>query len=96
MGNRNTSLRKDYAEAINQLGGVEVSKLAETYKELHDRGGKKGGLVDRNLFSEHFNVSPILSERLFDAFDRKKVTTFTLCSVLCDSDIVSVEWSGGF
>jgi len=84
MGNRNTSLRKDYAEAINQLGGVEVSKLAETYKELHDRGGKKGGLVDRNLFSEHFNVSPILSERLFDAFDRKKVTTFTcvVCYVI--------------
>ena len=94
MGNRNTSLRKDYTEAIDQLGGLEVSKLAETYKELHDRGGKKGGLVDRNLFSEYFNVSPILSERLFDAFDRKKVThVYCMCG---SSDIVLAEWPGGF
>ena len=94
MGNSNKSFRKHYAEAISQLGTLEVGKLSKTYKELHDRGGKKGGLVDRNLFSEYFNISsPILSERLFDAFDRKKVS---IKSNVCYSDAVRAEWPGGF
>lgn len=73
MGNNNVAVRKSYEEAIAQLSGVQLSKITQAYKELHSRGGKKGGLVDRSLFTSFFDVSPILSERLFDAFDLKKV-----------------------
>ena len=73
MGNNNVSVRRSYEEAITQLSTVQLSKITEAYKELHSRGGKRGGLVDRSLFTSYFDVSPVLSERLFEAFDRKKV-----------------------
>ena len=73
MGNTNASIRKSYEEAITQLSSVQLNKITEAYKELHSRGGRKGGLVDRSLFTSYFDVSPVLSERLFEAFDRKKV-----------------------
>lgn len=73
MGNNNVSVRRSYEEAISQLSSVQLSKITEAYKELHSRGGKRGGLVDRSLFTSYFDVSSVLSERLFEAFDRKKV-----------------------
>ena len=73
MGNNNVSVRRSYEEAITQLSSVQLSKITEAYKELHSRGGKKGGLVDRSLFTSYFDVLPVLSERLFEAFDRKRV-----------------------
>lgn len=75
MGNSNASVRKNYEEAIMQLSNVQLNKITKAYEELHSRGGKKGGLVDRSLFTSYFDVSPVLSERLFEAFDRKKVGT---------------------
>ena len=74
MGNSNASVRQSYQEAIGQLSNVQLSKITQAYKELHSRGGKKGGLVDHSLFTSFFDVSPMLSERLFEAFDRKKVS----------------------
>ena len=76
MGNTNASVRQSYQEAIGQLSNVQLSKITQAYKELHSRGGKKGGLVDRSLFTSFFDVSPVLSERLFEAFDRKKVSDY--------------------
>ena len=73
MGNSNVSVRKSYEEAITQLSSVQLDKITRAYRELHSRGGKKGGLVDRSLFTSYFDVSPVLSQRLFEAFDRKKV-----------------------
>ena len=74
MGNSNASVRQSYQEAIGQLSNVQLSKITQAYKKLHSRGGRKGGLVDRSLFTSYFDVSPVLSERLFEAFDRKKVS----------------------
>jgi len=78
MGNNNPSLKRNYQEAITQLSSVQLSKITEAYKELHSRGGKKGGLVDRSLFTSYFDVSPVVSERLFNAFDRKKVSIYVV------------------
>lgn len=76
-----------------QLSSVQLSKITDAYKELHSRGGKKGGLVDRSLFTSFFEVSPMLSERLFDAFDRKRVT---LLVPRCEFIFMRVftEWAG--
>ena len=92
MGNNNASIKKSYEEAIAQLSSVQLSKIIDAYKELHSRGGKKGGLVDRSLFASFFDVSPVLSERLFETFDRKKVSAYMIMSLLVR--LILIEWIG--
>ncbi len=45
------------------------------YNELYKHaGGGRGKIIDREKFSEYFNLPVALGDRLFDAFDKKQVS----------------------
>ena len=45
------------------------------YNELYKQaGGGRGKIIDREKFSEYFNLPVALGDRLFDAFDKKQVS----------------------
>ena len=47
-----------------------MHRFNELYRQA---GGERGRVIDREKFSLYFNLPVALGDRLFDAFDKKKV-----------------------
>ena len=74
MGQNESSFRKTYAETVSDLSSVQLSEIHARFQELYDKaGGCKGVVVDREAFSNYLNVPVTVGDRLFEAFDKKKV-----------------------
>ena len=53
---------------------VYLPYIFSRYNELYKQaGGNQGRIIDREKFSEYFNLPVALGDRLFEAFDRKQV-----------------------
>ena len=74
MGQSESSFQRTYEETVSQLSSVQLGEIAARFKELYGKaGGPKGHLVDREAFSRYFRLPVAVGDRLFDAFDKKKV-----------------------
>ena len=74
MGQSESSFKKTYAETVSQLSSVQLREISTRFEELYAKaGGAKGLVVDREAFSQHLNLPVAIGDRLFDAFDEKKV-----------------------
>lgn len=74
MGQNESSFRKTYAETVSELSSVQLSEIHRLFEELYAKsGGSKGAIVDREAFSKCLNLPVTVGDRLFDAFDKKKV-----------------------
>lgn len=74
MGQNESSFKKTYAETVSQLSSVQLQEISARFEELYTKaGGAKGLVVDREAFSQHLNLPVTIGDRLFDAFDEKKV-----------------------
>jgi len=75
MGQNESSFRKTYAETVSELSSVQLSEIHARFQELYAKaGGSKGVVVDREAFSNYLNVPVTVGDRLFEAFDKKKVS----------------------
>ena len=85
MGQSESSFTRTYQETVSQLSNVQLGEITTRFNELYaSAGGTKGLVVDREAFSKYLNVPVTIGDRLFDAFDTKKVTTATI--------LVSQSW----
>ncbi len=76
MGQNESTFRKTYAETVSELSTVQLSEIHDCFGELYkEAGGSKGVVVDREAFSKYLNLPVTVGDRLFDAFDKKKVST---------------------
>ena len=74
MGQSESSFMRTYEDTVAQMSSVQLGEIVSRFNELYARaGGPKGHLVDREAFSKYFNVPVAVGDRLFDAFDEKKV-----------------------
>ncbi len=74
MGQNESSFKKTYADTVSQLSNVQLGEISARFNELYSKaGGGKGLVVDREAFSQYLNVPVAIGDRLFDAFDEKKV-----------------------
>lgn len=74
MGQSESSFKKTYAETVSELSNVQLREIATRFEELYAKaGGAKGLVVDREAFSQYLNLPVAIGDRLFDAFDEKKV-----------------------
>lgn len=75
MGQNESSFKKTYAETVSQLSSVQLGEITARFNELYAKaGGAKGVVVDREAFSGYLNLPVAVGDRLFDAFDSKKVS----------------------
>ena len=74
MGQSESSFQRTYTETVSQLSSVQLGEIAARFNELYGKaGGPRGHVVDREAFSRYFKLPVAVGDRLFDAFDRKKV-----------------------
>ena len=74
MGQNESSFRNTYAETVSQLSTVQLGEIHARFDGLYAKaGGSKGVVVDREAFSYYLNLPVTVGDRLFDAFDQKKV-----------------------
>lgn len=74
MGQSESSFKRTYEETVCQLSSVQMGEISRRFNELYAKaGGPKGHVVDREAFSKYFNLPVAVGDRLFDAFDEKKV-----------------------
>lgn len=74
MGQNESSFKHTYEETVCQLSSVQMGEISRRFNELYAKaGGPKGHVVDREAFSKYFNLPVAVGDRLFDAFDEKKV-----------------------
>lgn len=79
MGQSESSFKRTYDETVEQLSTVQLQEIQAKFTELYQQaGGSKGHVVDREAFSRYFNVPPTVGDRLFEAFDEKKVPLVAL------------------
>lgn len=93
MGQSESAFKRSYAETVSKLSTVQLGEIASRFNELYARaGGPKGHLVDREAFSKYFKLPVTVGDRLFDAFDEKKVRD-SLCQwVPSGSSAATVQW----
>lgn len=76
MGQNESSFKRTYEETVSQLSTVQLKEIEVKFSELYRHaGGSKGHVVDREAFARYFNLPPTVGDRLFEAFDEKKVAT---------------------
>lgn len=76
MGQSESSFKNTYAETLSQLSSVQLEEISARFDELYTKaGGTKGLVVDREAFSQYLNLPVAIGDRLFEAFDEKKVRT---------------------
>ncbi len=74
MGLNESSFKRTYAETVSQLSSIQLREISNRFDELYTKaGGAKGLVVDREAFSQHLNLPVAIGDRLFEAFDEKKV-----------------------
>ena len=74
MGQNESSFKKTYEETVSELSNVQLAEISARFRDLYAKaGGSKGLVVDREAFSRYLDVPVTVGDRLFDAFDRKKV-----------------------
>ena len=74
MGQNESSFKQTYEETVSQLSSVQLGEISRRFNELYAKaGGPKGHVVDREVFSKYFSLPVAVGDRLFDAFDEKKV-----------------------
>ena len=74
MGQSESSFQRTYTETVSQLSSVQLGEIAARFNELYGKaGGPRGHVVDREAFSRYFKLPVAVGDRLFNAFDRKKV-----------------------
>lgn len=79
MGQNESAFKRTYEETVCQLSSVQIGEIARRFNELYSKaGGPKGHVVDREAFSKYFNLPVAVGDRLFDAFDEKKVVIYIL------------------
>ncbi len=77
MGQSESSFKQSYAETVSRLSSVQLGEISSRFNELYARaGGPKGHLVDREAFSAYFKLPVTVGDRLFDAFDERKVGSY--------------------
>ena len=80
MGQNESSFKRTYEETLSELSSVQLGEITSKFNELYSRvGGPKGLVVDREGFSKYLNLPVAVGDRLFDAFDRKKVVIINYC-----------------
>lgn len=78
MGQSESSFKRTYSETVSQLSSVQLGEISSRFNDLYAKaGGAKGLVVDREAFSRYLNLPVAIGDRLFDAFDEKKVKTHT-------------------
>ena len=81
MGNNESAFKRSYEETVAELSSVQLAEISSRFNELYARaGGPKRHLVDREAFSKSLNLPVAVGDRLFDAFDEKKVF---VCVCVC-------------
>lgn len=79
MGNNESAFKRCYEETVAQLSSVQLAEIATRFNEVYSRaGGPKGHLVDREAFSASLHLPVAVGDRLFDAFDEKKVRSYSI------------------
>lgn len=74
MGQNESAFKKTYSDTVSQLSTVQLGEITTRFNELYSKaGGAKGLVVDREAFSQHLNLPVAVGDRLFEAFDEKKV-----------------------
>lgn len=59
---------------LGDLNVLQLGSVGHEFNQLYaESSGKQGKLLDRAAFSRHFKLPGILGDRLFEAFDTKKV-----------------------
>ena len=107
MGQSESSFKKNYEETVSQLSSVQLREITTRFGEVYAKaGGSKGHLVDREAFSKYFQLPVAVGERLFEAFDVKKVmrTRHITCVAVgefcaaqsCEVVLSSAEWPDQF
>ena len=82
MGQNESSFKQTYEETVSQLSSVQMGEISRRFNELYAKaGGPKGHVVDREAFSKYFNLPVAVGDRLFDAFDEKKVSVHASTAV---------------
>jgi hypothetical protein len=75
MGQNESSFKRTYSDTVSQLSSVQLGEITARFNELYAKtGGAKGLVVDREAFSKHLNLPVAIGDRLFEAFDGKKVS----------------------
>lgn len=76
MGQNESSFKKTYEETVSELSSVQLAEISSRFNDLYAKArGSKGLVVDREAFSNYLDLPVTIGDRLFDAFDRKKVLT---------------------
>lgn len=74
MGQNESTFKRTYSDTVSQLSSVQLGEITSRFNELYAKaGGAKGLVVDREAFSQYLNLPVAIGDRLFEAFDEKKV-----------------------
>ena len=74
MGQNESTFKRTYSDTVSQLSSVQLGEITARFNELYAKaGGAKGLVVDREAFSRYLNLPVAIGDRLFEAFDEKKV-----------------------
>lgn len=74
MGQNESTFKRTYSDTVSQLSSVQLGEITARFNELYAKaGGTKGLVVDREAFSKYLNLPVAIGDRLFEAFDEKKV-----------------------
>ena len=74
-------LAEAFERATSQLSDLQLSEITSRFNEIYSQDGCRAGhLLNRENFSNHFQLPVVLGDRLFTAFDVNKVryTTITI------------------
>lgn len=95
MGQSESSFKKNYEETVSELSSVQLREITTRFGEVYAKaGGSKGHLVDREAFSNYFKLPVAVGERLFEAFDVKKVMRTRHLTCVAVGEFCAVQCCG--
>ena len=75
MGQSESNLQQCFQRTVDELSMLELGEIGNRFNELYaTAGGPKGQLIDKKAFSDYFRLPEAIGDRLFDAFDKRKVS----------------------
>ncbi|XP_062507389.1 trafficking protein particle complex subunit 12-like isoform X2 [Corticium candelabrum] len=77
-------LAEAFERATSQLSDLQLSEITSRFNEIYSQDGCRAGhLLNRENFSNHFQLPVVLGDRLFTAFDVNKSGTVSFEEFVC-------------
>jgi Ca2+-binding EF-hand superfamily protein len=84
-----TEFKHLFSSTVSELSQVQLAEIGSRFNELYKQSGStRGRVIDREAFSNFFNLPIALGDRLFEAFDKKQNGSVDFEEFVCGLSLV--------